>query len=226
MSFIEIIDLHKQYVAGKIRTNALNGITSTINRGDFLAITGKSGCGKTTLLNLIGGLDTPTRGKILVDGNNIFTQKDLSLYRRNHVAFVFQFFNLLPILSVEENIVLPLLLNKKKVDKKEISTVLSMLNLTEKRHSLPTHLSGGEQQRVAVGRALLAKPDILLADEPTGNLDSANSNIIVNMLRKLNKEYHQTIIMVTHDETIAKSCPRRIHICDGKIIEAVNEVNS
>ncbi len=221
MSIIEIVDLHKHYKTGSVCVKALNGITLTINKGDFLAITGKSGCGKTTLLNIIGAIDTPTSGKIYFNEKDINKQRELNVFRRKHVAFIFQFFNLLPMLSVEENIVLPFLLNKRKVDKAELSDILSKLGLSHKRTTLPINLSGGEQQRVAIGRALLAKPDILLADEPTGNLDSSNSNSIMNMLRILNEEHQQTIVLVTHDDAIAEGCPRHIRMSDGKIVEHI-----
>ena len=189
-----------------------------IHKGDFIAITGKSGCGKTTLLNILGGLDSPTKGKIVFEGKNLNKYKDLSKFRSQNVGFVFQFFNLIPILTVEENICLPMIINGKKISKQELDQVIKQLELTEKRYMLPSRLSGGQQQRVAIGRAIISKPNILLADEPTGNLDSENAENIIQLLERLNRSTGQTIVMVTHDKEIAKRCTRQVELSDGNIM--------
>ena len=189
-----------------------------IHKGDFIAITGKSGCGKTTLLNILGGLDSPTKGKIVFEGKNLNKYKDLSKFRSQNVGFVFQFFNLIPILTVEENICLPMIINGKKISKQELDQVIKQLDLTEKRYMLPSRLSGGQQQRVAIGRAIISKPNILLADEPTGNLDSENAENIIQLLERLNRSTGQTIVMVTHDKEIAKRCTRQVELSDGNIM--------
>ena len=212
MPYIKLENIYKKYKAGAITVNALNGINLEINQGDFIAITGKSGGGKTTLLNLLGGLDTPTKGRILFKEKNLNKYKDLSKFRRQNVGFIFQFFNLIPIQTVEENICLPMIISGKKVSKQELDQVIGQLHLTEKRYMLPSRLSGGQQQRVAIGRAIISKPNILLADEPTGNLDSENTE-------NLNRSTGQTIIMVTHDNELAKRCNKRVELSDGKIVK-------
>ena len=196
----------------------MNGLSLKIHKGDFIAITGKSGCGKTTLLNILGGLDSPTKGKIVFEGKNLNKYKDLSKFRSQNVGFVFQFFNLIPILTVEENICLPMIINGKKISKQELDQVIKQLDLTEKRYMLPSRLSGGQQQRVAIGRAIISKPNILLADEPTGNLDSENAENIIQLLERLNRSTGQTIVMVTHDKEIAKRCTRQVELSDGNIM--------
>ena len=219
MPYIKLENIYKKYKAGAITVNALNGINLEINQGAFIAITGKSGGGKTTLLNLLGGLDTPTKGRILFKEKNLNKYKDLSKFRRQNVGFIFQFFNLIPILTVEENICLPMIISGKKVSKQELDQVIGQLHLTEKRYMLPSRLSGGQQQRVAIGRAIISKPNILLADEPTGNLDSENTENIIHLLENLNRSTGQTIIMVTHDNELAKRCNKRVELSDGKIVK-------
>ena len=219
MPYIKLENIYKKYKAGAITVNALNGINLEINQGDFIAITGKSGGGKTTLLNLLGGLDTPTKGRILFKEKNLNKYKDLSKFRRQNVGFIFQFFNLIPILTVEENICLPMIISGKKVSKQELDQVIGQLHLTEKRYMLPSRLSGGQQQRVAIGRAIISKPNILLADEPTGYLASENTENIIHLLENLNRSTGQTIIMVTHDNELAKRCNKRVELSDGKIVK-------
>ena len=218
MSYIQLDKIYKRYKAGTVTVNALNGLSLKIHKGDFIAITGKSGCGKTTLLNILGGLDSPTKGKILFERKNLNKYKDLSKFRSQNVGFVFQFFNLIPILTVEENICLPMIINGKKISKQELDQVIKQLDLTEKRYMLPSRLSGGQQQRVAIGRAIISKPNILLADEPTGNLDSENAENIIQLLERLNRSTGQTIVMVTHDKEIAKRCTRQVELSDGNIM--------
>ena len=218
MSYIQLDKIYKRYKAGTVTVNALNGLSLKIHKGDFIAITGKSGCGKTTLLNILGGLDPPTKGKIVFEGKNLNKYKDLSKFRSQNVGFVFQFFNLIPILTVEENICLPMIINGKKISKQELDQVIKQLDLTEKRYMLPSRLSGGQQQRVAIGRAIISKPNILLADEPTGNLDSENAENIIQLLERLNRSTGQTIVMVTHDKEIAKRCTRQVELSDGNIM--------
>lgn len=218
MSYIQLDKIYKRYKAGTVTVNALNGLSLKIHKGDFIAITGKSGCGKTTLLNILGGLDSPTKGKIVFEGKNLNKYKDLSKFRSQNVGFVFQFFNLIPILTVEENICLPMIINGKKISKQELDQVIKQLDLTEKRYMLPSRLSGGQQQRVAIGRAIISKPNILLADEPTGNLDSENAENIIQLLERLNRSTGQTIVMVTHDKEIAKRCTRQVELSDGDIM--------
>lgn len=218
MSYIQLDKIYKRYKAGTVTVNALNGLSLKIHKGDFIAITGKSGCGKTTLLNILGGLDSPTKGKIVFEGKNLNKYKDLSKFRSQNVGFVFQFFNLIPILTVEENICLPMIINGKKISKQELDQVIKQLDLIEKRYMLPSRLSGGQQQRVAIGRAIISKPNILLADEPTGNLDSENAENIIQLLERLNRSTGQTIVMVTHDKEIAKRCTRQVELSDGNIM--------
>ena len=218
MSYIQLDKIYKRYKAGTVTVNALNGLSLKIHKGDFIAITGKSGCGKTTLLNILGGLDSPTKGKIVFEGKNLNKYKDLSKFRSQNVGFVFQFFNLIPILTVEENICLPMIINGKKISKQELDQVIKQLDLTEKRYMLPSRLSGCQQQRVAIGRAIISKPNILLADEPTGNLDSENAENIIQLLERLNRSTGQTIVMVTHDKEIAKRCTRQVELSDGNIM--------
>lgn len=218
MSYIQLDKIYKRYKTGTVTVNALNGLSLKIHKGDFIAITGKSGCGKTTLLNILGGLDSPTKGKIVFEGKNLNKYKDLSKFRSQNVGFVFQFFNLIPILTVEENICLPMIINGKKISKQELDQVIKQLDLTEKRYMLPSRLSGGQQQRVAIGRAIISKPNILLADEPTGNLDSENAENIIQLLERLNRSTGQTIVMVTHDKEIAKRCTRQVELSDGNIM--------
>jgi putative ABC transport system ATP-binding protein len=217
MCIIKLKNVYKEYHSGVGSVKALDGVSLEINNGDFVAITGTSGSGKTTLLNILGGIDKVTRGDVFYKKSNIKKYKDLSEYRRNNVGFIFQFFNLVPILTVEENICLPLIINGKSVSKNKLDEVINKLNLDKKRNILPNRLSGGEQQRTAIGRAIISQPLILLADEPTGNLDSQNTEKVMHLLNELNQE-GQTIVIVTHDEYITKYCNRKIVLADGKII--------
>ena len=220
MVILETRDLKKQYGTGETAVHALAGVNLSVENGEFVAVVGTSGSGKSTLLHMLGGLDRATSGKVYVDGKDIFALKDeeLTIFRRRKIGFVFQSFNLVPVLSVYENIVLPLQLDGKTVDNAFIGEIAEALGLKEKLNVLPNQLSGGQQQRVAIARALAAKPAILLADEPTGNLDKKNSDEIVELLRRANQEYRQTIIMITHNLEIAKTADRVIVIEDGKII--------
>lgn len=224
MEILKTIDLSKSYGTGAIKVDALDKVSFSINQGEFVAVVGASGSGKSTLLHLLGGVDRPTAGKVLIDGQDIYelNDKKLSVFRRRKVGFVFQFYNLIPVLTAEENITLPLLLDNKKVDKDHLEELLKELGLTDRRHHLPSELSGGQQQRVSIGRALIYKPSIILADEPTGNLDSKNSKEIIDLLKFSVKKYHQTLIMITHDVNIASQADRIITLEDGKVVK--NEV--
>lgn len=199
---------------------AIDGISFTVEKGEFVAIVGSSGSGKSTLLHIIGGVDRPTSGKVYVDGEDVFklNENNLAIFRRRQVGLIYQFYNLIPILNVKENITLPILLDGKKVDEKYLDELVDTLGLSKRVNHLPNELSGGEQQRVSIGRALMNRPSILLADEPTGNLDSKNSKEIVDLLRLSNKKYKQTIIMITHDQGLALNADRIITIKDGMIV--------
>ena len=221
MEILRIENVSKYYGEKWNEIKVLDDISLTIKKGEFVAIIGTSGSGKTTLLNIIGGIDKPTNGKVIIDGNDIQQLKDseLSAYRRRTVSMIFQFFNLIPILNVKENILLPALLDNKKIDYEKLDNLIEDLGLKEKEKMLPNQLSGGQQQRVAIGRALMCEPEIILADEPTGNLGGKSSEEIINVLEKYNKKNNQTILIVTHDMEIAKGAERIITICDGKIIK-------
>ncbi|MDR3186523.1 MAG: ABC transporter ATP-binding protein [Christensenellaceae bacterium] len=223
MNIIEIIALTKSYGAEERKVTALDAVTFSVTKGEFLAIVGQSGSGKSTLLHLLAGLDRPDCGSVFVDGVDIFTLKGDSLaeYRRRQIGIIYQFYNLIPVLTVEENVTLPVRLDNKKVDKKRLADLLSMLNLSDRKTHLPNQLSGGQQQRTAIARALFFEPMIILADEPTGNLDTNNSNDIINYLARLNKEFSQTILLITHDEKIASRAGRVVTLSDGKIIKDV-----
>ncbi len=220
MEVIRAVDLCKTYKAGSIEVNAVNNINLSVNKGEFVAITGRSGSGKSTLLHLLGGVDRPTSGKVYIDGIDIhsLSDNDLAIFRRRRVGFIFQFFNLVPVLTAEENIMLPVLLDGRKVDEIYTHDLLSALGLENKLGFLPSRLSGGEQQRVAIGRALITKPSIILSDEPTGNLDTVTSKEIVDLLKISAKRFNQTAIMITHDPGIAAQADRVIEIEDGRII--------
>ena len=198
---------------------ALNDVSLSIEKGEFVAIIGASGSGKSTLLHMLGGVDRPTSGTVLVDGKDIFKQTDeqLSIFRRREIGLVYQFFNLIPVLTVVENITMPVLLDHRKVNQERLDELLDLLGLSEKRDAFPNQLSGGQQQRVAIGRALINAPTILLADEPTGNLDSKNSQEVVELLRYSNQKYNQTTVLITHDENVALQAKRIITIRDGRI---------
>lgn len=220
MVILETRDLKKQYGTGETAVHALAGVNLSVENGEFVAVVGTSGSGKSTLLHMLGGLDRATSGKVYVDGKDIFALKDeeLTIFRRRKIGFVFQSFNLVPVLSVYENIVLPLQLDGKNVDNAFIGEIAEALGLKEKLNVLPNQLSGGQQQRVAIARALAAKPAILLADEPTGNLDSRTSQDVMGLLKTTSTKFAQTIVMITHNEEIAQLADRIIRIEDGRIV--------
>ena len=220
MVILETRDLKKQYGTGETAVHALAGVNLSVENGEFVAVVGTSGSGKSTLLHMLGGLDRATSGKVYVDGKDIFALKDeeLTIFRRRKIGFVFQSFNLVPVLSVYENIVLPLQLDGKTVDNAFIGDIAEALGLKEKLNVLPNQLSGGQQLRVAIARALAAKPAILLADEPTGNLDSRTSQDVMGLLKTTSTKFSQTIVMITHNEEIAQLADRIIHIEDGRIV--------
>ncbi len=220
MSILKVENLSKIYGEKDTKTIAVDNVSFEVEKGEFVAIVGTSGSGKSTLLHMIGGVDKPTSGTIEINGVNIYELDEAKQaeFRRREVALIYQFYNLIPVLNVEENMCLPIKLDNKKVDEQKLSEMIETLGLKERRKNLPNELSGGQQQRVAIGRSLMQNPAILLADEPTGNLDSQNSKEIIELLKKSNKEYNQTIILVTHDEEIAKQADRIITINDGKIV--------
>ena len=224
MEVVKVVDLFKSYGKGNTKVEALKNVNLTINQGEFVAVVGASGSGKSTLLHLLGGVDKPTSGNVYVDGVDIYSlsEKELAIFRRRKIGFIFQFYNLVPVLTAEENMLLPLLLDTKKVDKGHFEELVNILGLNERRHHLPNELSGGQQQRVSIGRALAYNPSIVLADEPTGNLDSKNSKEIIDLLRISVKKYNQTLILITHDLNIASQADRIITIEDGFIVQ--NEV--
>ena len=220
MEILKVENLTKMYGEGNNKVVALDNVSFNVEKGEFLAIVGASGSGKSTLLHLLGGVDKPTKGKVFVDGKDIYELSDdnLAIFRRRQVGLIYQFYNLIPILNVEENITLPLELDNRKIDEEDLKEILKNLGLTNRKKHLPNELSGGQQQRVSIGRAMITHPAIILADEPTGNLDSKSSDEIVELLRKTNKEYKQTIIMITHNMEIAKMADRIIEIEDGHIV--------
>ncbi len=221
MEILKVENLTKEYGKGSTKVVALDHVSFSVEKGEFVAIVGASGSGKSTLLHLIGGVDRPTSGKVFIDGKDIYSFDDdkLAIFRRRQVGLIYQFYNLIPILNVEENIELPMSLDGRSVDKKDMNDLLKLLGLENRRNHLPNELSGGQQQRTSIGRALITKPTIVLADEPTGNLDSKSSDEIVALLKKSNKELKQTIIMITHNMEIAKEADRIIKLEDGKIVE-------
>ena len=221
MNILETIDLKKYYGSEPNITRALDGVSLTIAAGEFVAIVGTSGSGKSTLLNMIGGLDVPTSGKVIVDGKDLSSMNDeqLTIFRRRKIGFVFQNYNLVPVLNVYENIVLPVELDGDSVDKKFMQDVMRMLALEDKLNSMPNNLSGGQQQRVAIARALVSKPAIILADEPTGNLDSRTSNDVLGLLKVTSQKFHQTLVMITHNNELAQLADRIVRIEDGKIAQ-------
>ena len=220
MSILETKDLRKIYGSGDTEVRALDGVNLNVENGEFVAIVGTSGSGKSTLLHMLGGLDRPTSGSVTVDGKNIFELKDeaLTIFRRRKIGFVFQSYNLVPVLNVYENIVLPIQLDGRKVDEKFIGQIVKTLGLDGRLDALPSQLSGGQQQRVAIARALAAKPAIILADEPTGNLDSKTSQDVLGLLKVTSQKFAQTIVMITHNEEIAQMADRIIRIEDGRIV--------
>lgn len=221
MSILQTTDLKKYYGTAPNITKALDGVTLSVEQGEFVAIVGTSGSGKSTLLNMIGGLDVPTTGKVTVDGKELSMLNDeqLTIFRRRKIGFIFQNYNLVPVLNVYENIVLPVELDGDNVDNKFMDKVVRMLGLEDKQSSMPGNLSGGQQQRVAIARALVSKPAIVLADEPTGNLDSRTSNDVLGLLKATSQQFHQTLVMITHNNEIAQLADRIIRIEDGKIYE-------
>ncbi|GLC30054.1 ABC transporter ATP-binding protein [Clostridium omnivorum] len=220
MEILKVENLNKTYGKGENIVEALKDINFSVNKGEFVAIVGASGSGKSTLLHLLGGLDRPTGGKVIIDGESIYDYKEekLAIFRRRKIGFIFQFFNLIPVLDVEENVALPALLDNDKVDKKYLDEIIEILGLTERKSHLPSELSGGQQQRVSIGRALLNKPSIILADEPTGNLDSKNSKEVIELLKFTARKYNQTLILITHDINIASMADRIVTIEDGQIV--------
>lgn len=221
MQLLEVENLSKTYGQGEAAVHALRGATFTVPKGEFVAVVGESGSGKSTLLNLIGGLDIPTSGKVFIDGKDIFAMKDRSLtvFRRRNIGFVFQSFNLIPELTVEQNILFPVLLDYQTPDRAYLEELLEVLGLTERRHHLPGQLSGGQQQRAAIGRALITRPALILADEPTGNLDTRNSGEVIALLKKASRTYEQTIVMITHSRTIAQTADRILQVSDGVVTD-------
>ena len=224
MSLLEVKNISKTYGSGETAVEALKNVSFSVGKGEFLAIVGESGSGKSTLLNMIGALDSPTAGKVIIDGKDIMEMKDnaATIFRRRNIGFIFQAFNLIPELTVEQNIVFPLLLDYQKPDQKYLDEILKSLNLENRRKHLPSQLSGGQQQRVAIGRALITKPSIILADEPTGNLDSQNSNEVIALLKDAARRYEQTIIMITHNRVIAQSAYRILQVKDGVVTDFGN----
>ena len=220
MTILETKDLRKIYGSGDTKVHALDGVNLTVEKGEFVAVVGTSGSGKSTLLHMLGGLDRPTGGSVAVDGKDIFSLNDeeLTIFRRRKIGFVFQNYNLVPVLNVYENIVLPIQLDGKKPDTAYVDTIVETLGMEHKLQNLPNHLSGGQQQRVAIARALAAKPAIILADEPTGNLDSRTSQDVMSLLKVTSEKFSQTIVMITHNEEIAQMADRIIRIEDGRIV--------
>lgn len=219
MNILEVQNLCKTYGKGEAQVRALDHVSFSVGKGEFIAIVGESGSGKSTLLNVVGALDNPTSGKVLIDGKDIFSmpEKKLTVFRRQNIGFIFQSFNLIPELNVEQNITFPLLLDYQKPDQKYVEELLEILGLKERRKHLPSQLSGGQQQRVAIGRALAARPAIIMADEPTGNLDSRNSQEVITLLKSMSAKYRQTILMITHNENHADATDRVLRMADGRL---------
>lgn len=226
MDFLRIENVCKRYGKGNTQVTALDHVSLTVNHGEFVAITGASGSGKSTLLHVIAGVDLPTSGKILLNGQDVYAQSSekLAIFRRRQVGLIYQFHNLIPTLTVEENITLPILMDRRKVNTQRLNELLELLGLSDRRHHLPNQLSGGQQQRVAIGRALMNAPAVMLADEPTGSLDSKNGHEIIRLLKESHQIYGQTLILVTHDENIALQANRIITITDGRIIRDERQV--
>ena len=221
MEILKVENLSKIYGKGENKVVALDNVSFSVEKGEFVAIVGASGSGKSTLLHLVGGVDRPTKGKVFIDGKNIYEMNDdkLAIFRRRQVGLIYQFYNLIPILNVEENITLPLELDNREVDKKTLKELLELLGLEHRSKHLPNELSGGQQQRVSIGRALITNPAIILADEPTGNLDSRTSMDVILLMQSISKKFNQTTIMITHNEEIAQMADRIIKIEDGRIVE-------
>jgi putative ABC transport system ATP-binding protein len=221
MNLLKVNTICKTYGTGETTVDALKNVSFSVPKGEFIAVIGESGSGKSTLLNMIGALDTPTSGKVLIDGKDIFSMKDekLTIFRRRNIGFVFQAYNLIPELNVEQNITFPILLDYKKPDQAYVEEILTVLSLQDRRNHLPRQLSGGQQQRVAIGRALITRPMLILADEPTGNLDSQNSSEVISLLKTASKRYQQTIIMITHNRSIASAADRVLQVSDGVLTD-------
>ena len=221
MNLLEVKNLSKTYGAGETAVHALKDASFSVPKGEFVAVVGESGSGKSTLLNMIGALDSPTSGKVFIDGKDIFSMKEanLTVFRRRNIGFIFQSFNLIPELTVEQNIIFPILLDYQKPDGKYLKELLEVLNLDSRRKHLPSQLSGGQQQRVAIGRALMTRPSLILADEPTGNLDSQNSSEVIALLKEASRKYEQTIIMITHNRSIAQTADRVLQVSDGVLTD-------
>ena len=221
MNLLEVNSICKTYGSGETAVHALKNVSFSVPKGEFVAVVGESGSGKSTLLNMIGALDTPTSGKVLIDGQETFKMKDeqRTIFRRRNIGFIFQAFNLIPELNVEQNITFPVLLDYQKPDQSYLEEILTVLNLKERRHHLPRQLSGGQQQRVAIGRALITRPMLILADEPTGNLDTQNSDEVIALLKKTSKCYAQTLIMITHNRSIASTADRVLQVSDGVLTD-------
>ena len=221
MNLLEVNNICKTYGSGETAVHALKKVSFSVPKGEYVAIVGESGSGKSTLLNMIGALDTPTSGKVTIGGKDIFSMNDrkLTVFRRRNIGFIFQAFNLIPELTVEQNIIFPVLLDYQKPDQKYLEELLTVLNLKERRNHLPGQLSGGQQQRVAVGRALITRPSLILADEPTGNLDTQNSREVIALLKEASKKYEQTIIMITHNRRIAQTADRVLQVSDGVLAD-------
>lgn len=217
MDLLEVKNISKTYGSGETAVKALKNVSFSVPKGEYVAIVGESGSGKSTLLNMIGALDMPASGKVLIDGKDILAMDDRkrTIFRRRNIGFIFQAFNLIPELTVEQNIIFPVLLDYQKPDKKYLEELLTVLNLKERRNHLPSQLSGGQQQRVAIGRALLTRPSLILADEPTGNLDTQNSSEVIALLKETSKKYEQTILMITHNRSIAQTADRVLQVSDG-----------
>lgn len=221
MNLLEIKQICKTYGSGDAAVQALKNVSFSVPKGEYVAIVGESGSGKSTLLNMIGALDTPTSGRVLIDGNDTFSMKEkqLTIFRRRNIGFIFQSFNLIPELTVEQNIIFPVLLDYQKPDGRYLEELLSVLNLQKRRNHLPSQLSGGQQQRVAIGRALITRPSLILADEPTGNLDSQNSHDVITLLKETSRKYEQTIVMITHNRSIAQTADRILSVSDGVLTD-------
>ncbi len=227
MEIVEVQDLCKTYGMGEAKVESLKHVSFTLQKGEFAAVIGESGSGKSTLLNCIGALDEPTGGQIMIDGRNLFAmrEEERTIFRRRNIGFIFQSFHLIPELNVEQNIIFPLLLDYKKPDPRQVEEVLEVLGLQERRRHLPGQLSGGQQQRVAIGRALITKPKLILADEPTGNLDRKNSREVMELLRKASGQYQQTILMITHNPNLITSVDRVMQVADGILSDLGGNVN-
>ena len=221
MDLLEVKSVCKTYGSGETAVQALKNVSFSVPKGEFVAVVGESGSGKSTLLNTLGALDTPTSGKVYIDGKDIFSMRErkLTVFRRRNIGFIFQAFNLIPELTVEQNMIFPVLLDYQKPNKKYLEELLTVLNLKERRNHLPNQLSGGQQQRVAIGRALLTRPSLILADEPTGNLDSQNSSEVIALFKEASKKYAQTIIMITHNRSIAQIADRVLQVSDGVLTD-------